>query len=135
MFIKPIATPFNEWKADLLVLILDKNEKFFDIEDEKIKTQVEALQAEYDSNNRSGSYLFFEPSQSENIGAILAYYTGDYKGFSTAEVVKICVANAIKYASEAKRYNVLFALNSPMGLQYVGKATEAAGMALWSFDR
>ena len=77
MFIKPIATPFNEWKADLLVLILDKNEKFFDIEDEKIKAQAEALQAEYDSDNRSGSYLFFEPSQSENIGAILAYYTGD----------------------------------------------------------
>ncbi len=135
MFIKPIATPFSEWKADLLVLILDKNEKFFDIEDEKIKAQAEALQAEYDSDNRSGSYLFFEPSQSENIGAILTYYTGDYKGFSTAEVVKICVAEAIKYASKTKRYNVLFALNSPMGLQYVGKATEAAGMALWSFDR
>ncbi|MGM9998517.1 MAG: leucyl aminopeptidase family protein [Candidatus Bruticola sp.] len=135
MLIKSIANPPSEWKADLLVLILDKNEQFFELEDEKLKAQAEALKAQYDEGKRSGPYLFFEPSRSEDIGAILACYTGDYKGFSAAEVVKICVAEAVKYASKTNRYSVLFALNSPVGLQYVGKAAEAVGMAMWSFDR
>ena len=133
MYLKPIANPPSEWKADLLVLILDKNEELFSLDDEKLQERVDSLKEEYNSGNRDGVYTF-EPRHREDIGTVAVYSTSSYKGFSTAEVIKTCVASAIKMAADTRRFNVMVALNAPNGLQYVGKAAEASGLALWSFN-
>ena len=134
MFLKPIAGPPSEWKADLLVLILDKTETFFDLQDEELQKRVDGLKAEYVEGKRDGSFLF-EPRHRQDIGAVVVYYTGDYKGFSVAEILKTCVASAVKLASQSKRNHLILALNSPAGQEYASQAAEAAGMALWSFNR
>lgn len=134
MHLTPLACSPSEWKADLLVLILDKNEELFDLQDETLQARINALKAEYENGSREESFIF-EPRHREDIGAVAVYYTGSYRGFSTSEIIKICVADAVKLAVRSKRLKMIIALNAPGGRMYVDEAAEASGMALWSFNR
>ena len=134
MYLKSLASPANEWKADLLLVILDKNETLCDLQDETLQAKIDSLKVEYESEQREEPYLF-EPRHRDDIGAVQVYHTNSYKGFSTAEVIKTCVSKALKSAVESKRLNVIIALNSTSGQQYISKAAEAAGMTFWKFDR
>ena len=140
MYLKPLACPPAEWKADLLVLILDKNHRFFDLQDEALQAKIDALKGEFENGERETAFIF-EPRHRDDIGAAAVYSTECYKGFDTAEVVKICIADALQAAVKARRFNVVIAFNgpdgqnAPDGCDYINKAAEAAGMAFWSFDR
>lgn len=117
----------SELKTELLVLVLDPNEKLFDLEHPSLESRLSEIQSGFEQERISREVLF----ELEGVGPVVVFSTLTEKAFSLWENLKTFTARALRLAAETGRRKVTVALNSP---ELAGRAVEGAFLGTYAFE-
>jgi len=123
----------EELEADLLVLILDSQNRLFELNHEALEERVAGAQALF-AGGKLSRELSFEP-RGLKVGQVLIYSSELEKNHGFWENLKTFAARALSYGAETGRPRVAFAMNGEAGLEHVGKLVEGLILGSYSFEK
>lgn len=127
------ATPIDQLKTDLLVVMLDKESELANATGSALKPLLDSLARDYEEKKIKRE--FFSRSDSGGIRHWLVFHTSLDSSYNIWEKVKIFAARAMGYAKDCDLKQIAVLLNGKDGSGFLGKVAEGAILGSYSFDK
>ncbi|MEW5977199.1 MAG: leucyl aminopeptidase [Acidobacteriota bacterium] len=119
-------------KAGLMVVILEKEHRFFEPIDSDLRSLLERVEADFEQQRIKRELFVFRSDSNQHL---LVFHGSLEKNYNVWERSKIFAARALGYAKDFGLDRIAFLLNGADGPQFIGKVVEGAVLGSYSFEK
>src|SRR6185436_82080 len=124
----------SQVQTDLLVLIVDKETRLFDLSGSAVDETVNRISRDFDGKKIKKEY-FTQLDSKSSVKNIVVFSTVFNPAFNVWENLKTFIARAIRMALDLGLSRISVLLNTEDAVPFIGKAVEGAILGSYTFDK
>lgn len=124
----------SKLQSELLVVILDKEKTFLEIETQDIRNIIHRLKQDFVERRIRREY-FCTLNENSKIKNLLVYSTSLSPAYNIWENIKIFTARALRFCKDYNLKTAAICMNTEEAQPFIGKVVEGALLGTYSFDK